>query len=108
MKYKITKISPLKAAISVTVIRFVGVSIVIMSAFIMKIMGSSVTTDRPKVENVDPFYDLIGPLLEGTFTIFVSTFIAFFLFNELCHYWGGIEFELSEINISNQKMKADD
>jgi len=108
MKYKITKISPLKTAISVTVIRFVGVSIVIMSAFIMKIMGGSVTTDRPKVENIDPFYDLIGPFLEGAFSIFVSTFIAFFLFNKLCHYWGGIEFELSEINISNQKMKADD
>jgi fatty-acid desaturase len=67
-----------------------------------------VSTKPGEHQNVDPFYDLIGPLLEGTFQIFVSTFIAFFLFNKLCHYWGGIEFELSEVNISNQKIKADD
>ncbi len=70
----------------------------------MKTMGGSVTTDRPNLQNADPYYDLIGPLLWGAFQIFVSTFIAFFLFNKLCHYWGGIEFELSETNLSNQKI----
>lgn len=108
MKYKVTRVNPLKAAISIAAVRFVWVFVLVMVALISKNIGSTVTYDRPKIENINPFYDVIGPLLEGTFSTFVSTFIAFYLFNKLCHYWGGIEFELSSIEISNKKMKADD
>jgi hypothetical protein len=52
---------------------------------------------RPKVEeSFNLIYDLIGPILQDSISIFVSTFIAFFIFNKLCHYWGGIEITLKE------------
>jgi len=108
MKYKITRISPLKAAISVTAIRFVGVLIAIIFALMMKSKTDSVVHGGPEVEKgFHLVSDVIGPLLEGTVSIFVSTFIAFFIFNKLCHYWGGIEFDLEKIMPSNHQMSLD-
>jgi len=105
MHFRITNISPLKTALSITALKVtIGLALIILS-LIME-TGNSVVFSPGNIEQKNPsfFASVFPSIISSTVITFVGVFLGCILFNKINHWWGGVEITLEEKH-SNQKIK---
>ena len=107
MQYKITKISPFKAAITVSAINFVIIVLYLIFSVINDASMPEVFPYEANKHNKIGIDFYISVLFVRNITIFIEVFIGCLLFNKFSYLWGGFEVAL-ESKHSNQSIKADE
>ena len=104
MQYRITKISPLKAALSLTAIKLIMVLVVFAFGIIVEISDPAMIYQKTAEQNPSILENAFPALFTNTILTFVAIFLGCLLFNKINHLWGGLEITLIEQKHSNNQI----